>query len=181
MNSFTVAATWFIVGFICGTAYRKWGEDWTVRHVYRKFDDWLDRTTDGYWVAVILACAVILLGVVLWRDHARNADYYDCIAKANTASAIRAEPTNARDAAQTKANEAQQRVNRVLYAISLNIPLDGKPPTPQEQKAAIAAYTELGPATQQAKDAYRVLDQKQEALDLVREQHPIPFCGSAPS
>lgn len=166
----------FSIGWVAGHTYRLFAQGWFDKNVWKKV-----HALGVDWPVIMLALALLLGSTLYWRDHIRWSNYLDCQEELSTAQFNRAQPTVQRDLAQAAANKAQRRLNQVLYDISQTIPLDGKPPTPDEQQAAIDAYARLGPVTGQASAAYDLLVKNQRALDAVRERFPLPDCGGAPT
>lgn len=166
----------FGAGWGVGRLYALYAQGWFDKNVWKKID------AKGWdWSTILLAVALTGLGSLYWLDHNRWNDYLDCTQQYTEAANARAPATSARDSALEQANIAQQGLNVVLYRISQTVPLDGKPPTRAEQRAAIDAYTDLGRVSEKAASTYRAYNRTQAELDAVKVRYPLPVCGPAPS
>jgi len=176
-------------GWVSGWLYRHYAESWAMRHFWNhvhRLWDWLGRHADRLrhygvdWPVVVLTVGIMLIGSLYYLDHRRWSDYLDCQDQTTQVLIPRSAADGLYNEANTRDNSAQARLTDVLHDIAVSIPLDGRPPTPDEQEAAVKAYTRLRPVSEAASETSRRLVKAQEHLAQVKADNPLPDCGSAP-
>lgn len=176
MNVVFVAVGAYLLGLLTGILYRKYVEGWFDRNVWKKLH------ANGVDIpVVVLSVALVLGGSLWWQDRNRWNEYLECQEKISTAQRERADSTLKRDVADAWEQERQRDLNEVLHDIAQTVPLDGEPPTQEQQQAALDAYARLEPVSLAAERASDALVDAQNELDKVREEWPLPDCGASPN